>query len=190
MLYESIKEEKRSVRLSSACKALEVSKSGYLDWAKRKPKQTTVVDQKILSCMQKIAEEFGYYGYRRITKALRRQGIGVNHKKVLRLMRENGLTIKMKKFKPKTTNSNHSLPLFPNLAKDLELDRVNQLWVADITYVPLQDIFLYLALLTDVFSKKIVGWQLSRDIDTDLCLEALERAIASRRGVQLDGLVL
>lgn len=186
MLYESIKEKKKSMHLTSACKALEVSKSGYLGWEKRKPKQTS--DKQILGRIEKIAEEFEYYGYRRITKALSRQGMKVNHKKVLRLMRENGLTVRMKKFKPKTTNSNHSLPLFPNRTKDLKVNHVNQLWVADITYVPLQGIFLYLALLMDVFSRKIVGWQLGRDMSTDLCLDALERAFTARRG-KLDGLI-
>ncbi|MEW5997042.1 MAG: IS3 family transposase [Candidatus Micrarchaeota archaeon] len=189
MFYETIKEEKRSIALRPACRALGVSRSGYLDWEKRKPRQTSAEDQKILSHMQSIAEEFGYYGYRRITKALRRQGVVVNHKRVLRMMRENSLTIKMKKFKPRTTDSSHSLPSFPNLAKGLVVDHINQLWVADITYVPLDDIFLYLALLMDVFSRKIVGWQLGRNIDTELCLDALKRAFASRRGMDLGGLI-
>lgn len=187
MLYETIKEEK--CPMGKACKALEVSKSGYLDWAKRKPRQTTAKDKRVLSHIQKIAEEFSYYGYRRITKALHRQGIVVNHKKVQRMMRENGLTIKMKKFKPRTTTSNHSLQLFPNLAKELAVTRINQLWVTDITYVPLGAIFLYLALIMDVFSRKIVGWQLGRNMDTELCLDALKRAFASRRGTDLTGLI-
>ena len=104
-------------------------------------------------------------------------------------MRENGLTIKMKKFKPRTTVSDRSLQLYPNLAKGLALTHINQLWVADITYVPLDDIFLYLALLTDVFSRKIVGWQLARSMGTELCLGALGRAFASRKGMNLDGLI-
>jgi putative transposase len=94
MLYETIKEEKGPIR--KACRALEVSKSGYLDWAKRKPRKKTAADQKLLGRIQKIAEEFSYYGYRRVTKALHRQGVRANHKKVQRLMRENGLTMKMK----------------------------------------------------------------------------------------------
>ena len=173
--------------MATACKVLDISKSGYLDWVNRKPRKNS--DKKILGRIHKIAEEFGYYGYRRITMALKRDGVVINHKKVLRLMRENNLTVKMKKFKPRTTNSNHSLQLFPNLAKELVITHINQLWVADITYIPLQEIFLYLALLTDVFSRKIVGWQLGRNMDTKLCLDALQRAFASRSGMQLDGLI-
>lgn len=189
MLYTSIKEKVGNLPTAAACNALDVSRDGYLKWVGRKPIQSTQEDRRILRSIQKIACEFDYYGYRRITKALGRQGLVANHKKVLRLMRENGLTIKMKKFKPRTTVSDRSLQLFPNLAKGLSLTDINQLWVADITYVPLDDIFLYLALLMDVFSRKIVGWQLGRNIDTELCVEALKKAFASRKGMQLDGLI-
>jgi len=189
MLYTSIKEKVGNLPTAAACNTLDVSRDGYRKWVVRKPIQSTPEDRRILRSIQKIAGEFDYYGYRRITKALARQGLVANHKKVLRLMRENGLLIKMKKFKPRTTVSDRTLQLFPNLAKGLSLTRINQLWVADITYVPLDDIFLYLALLMDVFSRKIVGWQLGRNIDTELCVEALKRAFASRRGMPLDGLI-
>lgn len=189
MLYTSIKEKIGNLPTVAACKTLDVSRTGYLKWVDRKPTQSTPEDRRILRSIQKIAGEFDYYGYRRVTKALGRKGLVANHKKVLRLMRENGLTIKMKTFKPRTTVSDRSLQLFPDLAKGLALTHINQLWVADITYVPLDDIFLYLALLTDVFSRKIVGWQLGRNIDTDLCIEALKRAFASRKGMRLDGLI-
>lgn len=189
MLYASIKEKTGNLPVVAACKTLDVSRTGYRKWVNRKPVQSAPEDRRILRHMQKIAAEFDYYGYRRITKALGRQGLVANHKKVLRLMRENNLTIKMKQFKPRTTVSDRSLPLSPNLAKGLAVMRINQLWVADITYVPLDDIFLYLALLTDVFSRKIVGWQLGRGMGTELCLDALERAFASRKGMRLDGLI-
>ena len=189
MLYMSIKEKTAVLPTATACNTLDVSRDGYRKWVGRKPIQSKPEDRRILRSMQKIAGEFSYYGYRRITKALNRQGIVANHKKVLRLMRENGLAIKMKKFKPRTTIPDRSSRLFPDLAKGLTLTHINQLWVADITYVPLDDIFLYLALLTDVFSRKIVGWQLGRNIDTELCVEALKRAFASRKGMRLDGLI-
>ena len=189
MLYTSIKEKVGNLPTAAACNTLDVSRDGYRKWVVWKPIQSTPEDRRILRSIQKIAGEFDYYEYRRITKALARQGLVANHKKVLRLMRENGLLIKMKKFKPRTTVSDRTLQLFPNLAKGLSLTRINQLWVADITYVPLDDIFLYLALLMDVFSRKIVGWQLGRNIDTELCVEALKRAFASRRGMPLDGLI-
>lgn len=189
MLYSSIKEKNGNLPTVAACNALDVSRDGFRKWVGRKPIQSTPEDRRILRHIQKIAGEFDYYGYRRITKALGRQGLIANHKKVLRLMRENGLTIKMKKFKPRTTVPASSPQLFPDLAKGLALTHINQLWVADITYVPLDDIFLYLALLMDVFSRKIVGWQLGRNIDTELCVDALKRAFASRKGMQLEGLI-
>ena len=188
MSYESIKET-TDVSLADACKTLNVSRSGYFDWAKRKPRQSPPEDQRLIRQVQKISAEFNYYGYRRVTAALKRKKIRVNHKKVLRIMNEKGLTIKVKKFKPRTTNSNHSLPLFPNLTKGLNLTRLNEVWVADITYIELNDVFLYLALLTDIFSRKILGWQLGRRIDTRLCLDALERAFATRKGTSLNGLI-
>lgn len=189
MLYTSIKEKIGTLPTVAACRSLDVSRTGYRKWVGRKPIQSAPEDKRILRSIQKIAGEFDYYGYRRITKALGRQGLVANHKKVLRLMRENGLTIKMKKFKPRTTVSDHSSQLFPDLAKGLTLTHINQLWVADITYVPLDDIFLYLALLMDVFSRKIVGWQLGRNIDTGLCVDALKRGFASRKGMRLAGLI-
>ncbi len=189
MLYTSIKEKVGNLPTAAACNALDVSRDGYRKWVSRKPVQSTQEDRRILRSIQKIAGEFGYYGYRRITKELSRRGLVANHKKVLRLMRENGLAVRMKKFKPRTTVPDRSSQLFPDLAKGLSLTRINQLWVADITYVPLDDIFLYLALLMDVFSRKIVGWQLGRNIDTELCVEALKKAFASRKGMLLDGLI-
>lgn len=190
MFYETIKEEVENLSLTIACRSLDVSRSGYLKWTERKPNPPAAQDRRLVRRIEKISGEFGYYGYRRVTKALNREmRQPVNEKKVRCIMKKQGLSIKLRKFRPKTTNSNHSLSLFPDLAKGLKLTNINQLWVSDITYIDLNGVFLYLALLMDVFSKKIVGWQLARDMTTRLCLDALERAFAVRHGTSLDGLI-
>jgi transposase InsO family protein len=104
-------------------------------------------------------------------------------------MSEDNLLCLKKRFKPQTTDSNHSLRVYPNLAKDLEVSTVNQLWVADITYVRLVQEFVYLAVILDAYSRRCLGWELSRNIDTQLTLNALEKALENRRGTDLSGLI-
>jgi putative transposase len=112
-----------------------VSKSGYYAWLKRKGRNNRVArDRPILEEMKKIVLEFPGYGYRRMTHQLRRHGHVVNHKRVLRLMRENGLTFKHKKFSLITTDSEHDNPVYPNLVAGMELTGPNQVWAADFTY--------------------------------------------------------
>ena len=167
------------------CSIFEVSRAGFY---KHKNIQPVRKDKnELLVAMQLICEDFSKYGYRRVTKELHRLGIQVNHKKVRQLMKENNLLVKRKRSTPKTTDSNHKLPRYPNLIQDLEVIRVNQVWVADITYVICGKIFLYLALIMDLFSRKIVGWELSRNVDTDLTLKALNKAVQSRR--EIDGCI-
>ena len=125
--------------------------------------------------------EFPGYGYRRVTEALKRQGWAINHKKVLRVMRKESLLCQLKKRFSPTTDSAHSLGIYPNLIKDAALDGPDQGWVADTTYVRLPTTFCYLASILDDYSRYCVGWSLSRWIDTRLTLEALEMALASRR---------
>lgn len=170
--------------MTRACTALGVSRYWYDAWLARKPEPPDL----LLPEIQRIARTPGY-GYRRITIALHRKGIAANHKRVLALMRENGLLCKRKKAFVITTDSNHGLPVYPNLAKDLVPTGVNQLWVADITYVQLPNGFVYLAVVIDVFSRRCIGWQLSSNIDAQLCLNALETAFAARKGTSLAGLV-
>lgn len=166
-----------------SCRIFEVSRAGFYKY-----KNQAIQDEsKLLVAMQQICFEFSKYGYRRVTKELHRRGILVNHKKVRQLMKNNNLLVKRKRTTPKTTDSNHKLPRYPNLIQDLEVNRVNQVWVADITYVVCGKMFLYLALIMDLFSRKIVGWELSRNVDTDLTLTALNKAVQSRRKV--DGCV-
>ena len=117
---------------------------------------------------------------RRVTKALQREGWTVNHKRVLRVMREESLLCQLKRRFVATTDSRHGRPIYPNLIRELRASRLNQVWVADITYIRLPTTFVYLACLLDAFSRRCIGWCLSRTIDTRLTLAALEMALASR----------
>jgi transposase InsO family protein len=121
-----------------------------------------------------------FYGYRRVTAELRRQGIVVNHKCVARILRQdNLLSLRHKKF-VLTTESRHGFVRYPNLAARITPTAVNQLWVADITYVRLNEEFVYLAVVLDAYSRRVVGWQLEATLRASLPLQALERALADR----------
>jgi putative transposase len=131
--------------------------------------------------MQKLAVEMPAYGYRRITAALRRGGWVVNHKRVLRLMRADNLLCLRQRAFVRTTDSDHQLRVYPNLARDLKVSGLNQLWVADITYIRLRWEFVYLAVILDAFSRRVIGWALGRTLEAKLALEALQMAIAGGR---------
>lgn len=136
-----------------------------------------------------IALEFPKYGYRRVTKALHRQGEQVNHKRVHRIMKENNLLVRRKKFRPITTQSGHGMKVYPNLARDLVVTNLNHLWVSDITYIYLPLGFAYLAAILDIFSRKCIGWGLGKNIDAQLTLDALDIAIASRQHLGFSDLI-
>ena len=121
------------------------------------------------------------YGYRRVTAELHATGCLVNHKKVMRLMRENGLTVRPRRRFVATTDSDHDGPIFPNLAKDVVPTGPNQLWVADITYIAIAAGFVYLAAILDAWSRRVVGYAIGRRIDARLALAALKAAIAARQ---------
>lgn len=136
----------------------------------------------MISRIEKIVEEFPRYGYRRLTRQLHREGVNVNHKVILKLMRDNELLCKRKRsFVVHTTNSNHPYPIYPNLAKELILTRLNQLWVSDITSIRMLLGFVYLAVILDAFSRKVVGWAISKRLDRSLTIGALKMAIEQRR---------
>ena len=127
-----------------------------------------------------ICDEFECYGYRRVGAALRHQGVVVNSKKLRRLMREHGLQPKRRRRYVVTTDSDHAGPIYPDLAKDLVPDRLNQLWVADLTYVAIPGGFVYLAAILDAWSRKVVGYAISRSMDARIAVAALKSAIRSR----------
>jgi putative transposase len=127
-----------------------------------------------------ICDEFECYGYRRVGAALRHQGVVVNSKKLRRLMREHDLQPKRRRRYVVTTDSDHAGPIFPDLAKDVVPERPNQLWVADLTYVAIPSGFVYLAAILDAWSRKVVGYAISRSMDARIAVAALKAAIRSR----------
>lgn len=141
---------------------------------------TKLDDAQIVAAIIAITDEFELYGYRRVTAELRARGLVVNAKKVRRLMRENALNPKARRRFVATTDSDHDGPIFPNLAKDIETNGPNQLWVADITYVAIATGFVYLAVILDAWSRRVIGYALSRRIDARLALAALRAAIQAR----------
>ncbi len=138
-------------------------------------------DEAIVSCMIAICEAFETYGYRRVGAALRHQGLAVNGKKVRRLMREHDLQPKRRRRYVATTDSNHDNPIFPDHARDIVLTGPNQLWVADITYITIATGFVYLAAILDAWSRRVVGYAISRSIDARLAMAALRAAVRSRQ---------
>src|SRR4051794_32967777 len=137
-------------------------------------------DAESLSLIEAICEEFEAYGYRRVTAELRHQGHLVNSKRVRRLMREHGLSPKQRRRYVTTTDSDHDEPIFPILAAEMAPDGPNQLWVADITYVAIATGFVYLAAILDAWSRRVVGYAISRSIDARLTIAALDAAVRSR----------
>jgi len=135
-------------------------------------------DTELRALIEQIALEFPCYGYRRITAELRRRKHLVNHKRVLRIMREEDLLVQVKRY-VRTTFSQHNLGRYPNLIKGLKVEGPNHIWCGDITYIRVRSEFLYLAVLMDIFTRAIRGWHLSRDLTEGLVLTALKRALAT-----------
>ena len=146
----------------------------------RQPSTSNEDELELRSQIQTIALEMRAYGYRPITAELHRRGVKVNHKRVLRLLREDNLLCLRQRAFVRTTDSRHNLMVYPNLTRDLVLSNINQLWVADITYIRLLREFIYLAVLLDAFSRRCIGWAISRHIDTQLTLSALQMALNTR----------
>jgi putative transposase len=165
--------------VNALCQMTGVSRAGYYRW--RVPPQSFPVDLELRDAMQQIALEFPSYGYRRITVELNRRGFAVNHKRVLRLMREDNLLCLRRKAFVVTTDSRHNLPVYPNLARDLSPEGVNQLWRADITYIRLRTEFIYLAVVLDAYSRRVIGWALGRTLEAGLAVSALTMALRQRR---------
>jgi putative transposase len=164
------------------CAVAGVSRAAYYrHWSAQVPRQeeTALRDR-----IQHLALDHRFYGYRRITALLRREGWMVNHKRVARMLREdNLLCLKRSPFKPATTDSRHDWRVWPNLARRLIPMEVNQLWVADITYVHLDEAFVYLAVVLDAFSRKVVGWAMADHLRASLALDALEMALQDRAAI-------
>ena len=152
-----------------------MARSTYYDAPKRADDDTALVE-----AMHAIKDEFEAYGWRRMQAALSQQGWVVNHKKLKRLMREHGLNVRRRRRYVTTTDSDHGKPIFPNKAREMTVDGPNQLWVADLTYGALAVGFVYVAIIMDAWSRRIIGFAISRRIDARLTLAALDAAIALR----------
>ena len=179
-----------SISISQSCQALEVSRSGYYKW-RTQPEiaPTDSEDMDLKNQFQEVALEFPSYGYRRITAELQNRGYAVNRKRVLRLMRRDNLLCLKKKFKPVTTDSNHGLPVYPNLLKSTKITGLNQVWASDITYIQLLHEHIYLAVILDLYSRKCIGWELSRNINSQLVMNALDKALENRWSESIQGIV-
>ena len=145
-----------------------------------KPKNDSKKDADLADKINDIALEYPYYGYRRITQALKRDGIKVNHKKVYRIMKDKNILCRARK-SFRTTNSAHSLTRYPNLIKNIVAERINQIWHADITYIRISASFVYLAAIIDGCSRKVVGCGLAKTLSADLPMAALRDAIEKRK---------
>jgi len=168
------------VRVERMCQLAQVSRAGFYRCLQEA--EPAVEEMELRAAIQRIAlEHRGRYGSRRIARELRAQGLLVNRKRVQRIMQEDNLLGIQPRSFVRTTNSEHELEVFLNLAGRMKLTGVNQLWVADITYIRLQREFVYLAVILDVFSRKVVGWALERRLTAPLALAALEQAIEQRQ---------
>jgi len=167
------------IALQRLCDLGQVSRAGFYRWQQMPPAIDDDLD--LRDEMQRIAVEFPYYGWRRMQKELRDRGWVVNHKRVRRIMWEdNLLCLRRRKFVA-TTDSDHNRPVYPNLAGEFALTGLNQLWVADITYIRLEAEFVYLAVVLDAFSRRVIGWALDRSLEDELTLAALRMALRERQ---------
>jgi len=166
--------------LRQACPLLGISRSGVYAARQRPAVELDVAAVAVRDAIERLVLAFPGYGYRRVTQALRREGWTINAKRVRRVMRDESLLCQLKRRFVRTTDSRHGLGSYPNRLRERVLGGPNQAWVADITYIRLPTTFCSLATVLDAWSRRVVGWELARHIDTELTVTALERAIAGR----------
>ncbi len=167
-----------ALSVSHMCAALDIARADYYRYHCSQSESDDELE--LRDQIQRLALEMSAYGYRRITHELRRRGVVVNHKRVLRLMREDNLLCLRKKSFTRTTDSRHPFALYPNLVPTLVLTGIDQLWVSDITYIRLHREFIYLAVILDAFSRRLLGWHLDRTLEADLAVTALKMALSNR----------
>lgn len=139
------------------------------------------MDADIRGKIEQIRVQFKTAGYRMLLGHLKRQGVSIGERKLRRVLQKFSLQIRPKKRFVKTTDSNHDFEVYPNLIEEMTIDGINQVYTADITYIRIENGFVYLAVIMDLFSRKIIGWQISKKIDRHLTLDALKMAIARRK---------
>ena len=173
MISEAKEAHEAAISERELCRMFSVSRSWYYERPSLEEKATR--DIELRDAIERIVLEFPGYGYRRVTKELCRRGWTVNHKRVLRVMRQESLLCQIKRRFVVTTDAAHAFGVYPNLLKDTKLDGLDQVWISDITYVRLPTSFCYLAAILDAYSRRCVGWHLSPFIDTRLTLSAALR---------------
>ena len=167
--------------VARACELLGLARSRYYELLHpHSPGSEREEAVRLRDRVEELTLEFPGYGYRRVTEQLRREGFLVNHKRVLRIMQEEHLCCQIKTRFIRTTDSNHGYRRFPNLLRGLEITGLDQVWLADFTYIRLREQFLYLAVLLDAFSRRVIGWDLSSTPTTGMCLRALRQALQLR----------
>lgn len=179
MRYAAIDSMRERFPIALLCEVLGVSRSGYHEWAKRRPSARQVANERLVSKIRVLhAESLGNYGSPRIHAALQRAGHRIGRERVRRLMREHRIVGRSRrKRRPRTTDSNHPLPIAPNLlAQNFACELPDTVWLADISYLPTAEGFLYFAGMKDLCTKKIVGWSMSTKIDAQLVVDALVMA--------------
>ena len=170
--------------LTRTCQMTGISRTCYyraLSTPEPTRADTFKTDTLLREHIQRVALEWSCYGYRRITKELHRRGVKANHKCVLRLMRKDNLLCLRKKRFVATTNSDHGLPVYPNLAAEMDVTAPDQLWVSDLTYIRLGHEFIYLAVVLDACSRRCLGWCLGRRLDAALAMTALRMSLIERK---------
>jgi len=160
------------------CEVAGFSRAGYYRF--QNPEKPAPEDMQLREDMQKIAVEWPCYGSRRMARELRELGWDINRKRVQRLMREDNLLCVAKRKFVVTTDSGHEWKVYPNLAASMLLTDVDQLWIADITYIRLEEEFVYLAVILDAYSRRVIGWHLGEGLDNSLTLTALRMALGAR----------
>jgi len=185
VIYQLVDAEKAQHPVLVLCETLGVSRSGFSAWERRRPAARMASDEQLaVEIAATHAKSTRRYGSPRIHRALRKRGIRVSRKRIARLMRENGIVGRRKRRFRTTTDSNHPSPIAPNLvARDFAPAAPNTVWAGDVTYIATSEGWAYLAVLLDLFSRRVVGWALSANNDTALALAALHRAVRGRRFV-------
>ena len=158
-------------------RTMKLARSTYYYRARRAAAREMALHERIIN----LCEEFPRYGYRRVTQQLRAEGVLTNHKKVTRIMQEHSLQVRPLRRFVRTTDSDHANPIFPNLAAAFSPTGPNQLWVADLTYVAIAVRFVFVAVILDAWSRRVVGYAISRRLDTRVTLAALHTAVAARQ---------
>jgi len=179
-MIQHVRADGLAIPVERACGLLGLPRSLYY-YEPRKVAGSQVAEaERLRDAIERIALAFPGYGDRRVTAQLHRDGWDVNHKRVLRVMRQECLLCQLQKRWVPTTDSAHGLRVYPNLLKGMRIEGLNRAWSADITYARLPESFAYLAAILDAYSRKVVGWCLSRSLDAGVVLKALERALQQR----------